>query len=462
MDKPTIKKIVFFVAVVMTMTTAVNIVRSATMQVIDGTFSSGGESNSSNFQLNGAISQIIIGQTATSSYDLRAGWLYFPMINTPIISATAGNGSVALSWTPAIGVLGWNVSGYSVGWATSVGGPYTFISSGASTNYTKSSLTNGTPYYFIIRVHDNFNTVITTSTEIAVTPVAPVVTCGNGSCSGGETCTTCPTDCGQCTGGGGGGGGGGAYIPPVIGDNAKATFKGRAYPLSDVSLIKDGKLIATTKSGPDAIFEISIANLVSGQYSFGVNSVDNLGNQSLTQTFPVTLTKDTTVVISGIFIAPSLILDKQEVKKGDNLAIFGRSTPESQIIIAVNSTNEIFAKATTDKAGAYLYVLDTSPLEMGDHSAKSKVSLNTEISSFSKEAAFKVGTKNVLSGPVKKFLKGDLNNDGRVNLTDFSIAAYWHKRTLTGAIIQTEADRLNSDGVINLVDFSIMAYYWTG
>jgi hypothetical protein len=53
--------------------------------------------------------------------------------------------------------------------------------------------------------------------------------------------------------------------------------------------------------------------------------------------------------------------------------------------------------------------------------------------------------------------KGDSNGDGRVNLVDFSIAAYWYKRANPPA----SAD-LNGDGKVDLVDSSIMAFNWTG
>ena len=86
-----------------------------------------------------------------------------------------------------------------------------------------------------------------------------------------------------------------------------------------------------------------------------------------------------------------------------------------------------------------------------------------EISGFGNAAGFLVGSKNVAAtATVKKFLKGDLNDDGHVNLVDFSIAAYWYKRTLSASFKPIEIERLNSDGKIDLVDFSIMAYYWTG
>jgi hypothetical protein len=45
---------------------------------------------------------------------------------------------------------------------------------------------------------------------------------------------------------------------------------------------------------------------------------------------------------------------------------------------------------------------------------------------------------------------------------DFSIAAYWYKRTLSADFKKIEKERLNGDGKIDLTDFSIMAYYWSG
>ena len=101
---------------------------------------------------------------------------------------------------------------------------------------------------------------------------------------------------------------------------------------------------------------------------------------------------------------------------------------------------------------------DTSVLEMGQHNTKSKVALDGEISSFSKVVGFAVGTKNVLAQlPEKTASKADLNGDKRVNLVDFSIAAYWYKRPNP----PTSSD-LNGDGKVDLIDFSIMAFNWTG
>ncbi|PIS17148.1 MAG: hypothetical protein COT61_00090 [Candidatus Portnoybacteria bacterium CG09_land_8_20_14_0_10_44_13] len=275
--------------------------------------------------------------------------------------------------------------------------------------------------------------------------------CGDGSCNGSETCSSCPADCGSC---GGGGGGGGGYIAPVT----SVVFSGRAYPKSAVTLLKDAQVAATTIAGADANFRINVSGLSGGNYIFAVYSEDSKGIRSSLLTFPVSVTSGATTNVSGIFVAPTIAVDKSEVKRGDNIAIFGQSAPQADMVISVSSEEEFFAKTISDKDGIYFYNFDSSFVDYGTHYTKSKASIsNLETSGFSSVISFKVGTKNVIAIPEKAALKGDLNNDGRVNLVDFSIAAYWYKRPSPPASVD-----LNNDGKVDLVDFSIMAYYWTG
>ena len=277
---------------------------------------------------------------------------------------------------------------------------------------------------------------------------------GNLSCS-----ASCTFNTSACTSGGGGGGGdgggsgGSGYVAPVT----SAIFNGRAYPKSTVTLLKDAQIVATAIADTNATFSFNISGLTGGNYIFSVYSEDNKGNRSYLLTFPVSVTSGATTQISNIFLAPTIAVDKSEVKLGDNLAIFGQSSPNSEITISVNSNEEFFNKIKADSGGTYLYNFDTSPLEIGQHFTKSKAALNGEITSFSATIGFAVGTKNVLAQPSAKILKGDLNSDGRVNLIDFSITAYWYKRSSPPA----SAD-LNGDGKVDLIDFSIMAFYWTG
>ena len=254
----------------------------------------------------------------------------------------------------------------------------------------------------------------------------------------------------------GGGGGGGA--PSQTG---QVVFIGRAYPESTVTLLKDAQIVAKTVGGADANFEITLTNVTAGTYIFSVYSEDNKGNRSSLLTFPLTLSDGIIIKVTGIFISPTIDVDKSEVKKGEVVKIFGQSIPNSDITVIINSDEEIYGKTKADKIGAYLYNLDTVEVEMGDHLAKSRATHEEEISPLSRVVSFKVGTKTVLK-TIGKCGKADLNCDNKVNLVDSSVAAYWYKRPLSTSFKLLETERLNGDGKVDLVDFSIMAYYWTG
>src|SRR3989344_3593679 len=258
------------------------------------------------------------------------------------------------------------------------------------------------------------------------------------------------------SGGGGGSSGSGGST------NTGVNFSGRAYPLSKVSILKDGQLVLSTIAGPDSNFSASLTNLASGNYTFSVYGEDKNGLRSSPFTFQIFITANIITNISGIFIAPTIAVDKSVVKRGDNIAIFGQSAQTASVIISVNSAQEFFENTLSDTNGIYLHNFDTSLLELGSHSTKSKAQKGNEISSFSNTVGFLVGTENVLVDPTAKSAKCDLNEDGRCNLVDFAIAAFWYKRPLSAEFIPREIKHLNGDGKVDLVDFSIMAFYWTG
>lgn len=320
------------------------------------------------------------------------------------------------------------------------------------------------------------------SASVTVTAIVPGV-CGNGikeigeqcdgSDFGGQTCfnfgysggsLSCNPGCtlnfsGCTTAPPSGGGVGGGFIPSY----GRLIISGYAQPKSNVTLMSDGTIKATTIAGDDAKFSFTLDNLSPGNYLFTLYSEYKDGRRSSLYTFPVKLEAGQTITAGNILLSPTIDVDKLEVKKGDFISIFGYAQSFADVVISVSSEEELFFRTNANRDGFYLYQLGTDILEKGDHFTKSKSILaNQMVSNYSRVVSFKVGDRTV-SKEVKKVCgKADLNCDGRVNLIDFSIAAYWYKRKLSSAFVLIEKERLNGDGKVDLIDFSIMAYYWTG
>ena len=91
------------------------------------------------------------------------------------------------------------------------------INSGESfnTNLTSDNVPSVGVYYFKVLVY--YGTEKSGASKEFTAENSPIPpTCGDNSCNGTETCSTCSNDCGVCLGGGGGGGGsGGSIILPT-------------------------------------------------------------------------------------------------------------------------------------------------------------------------------------------------------------------------------------------------------
>lgn len=407
-------------------------------KVVDPVISVGGARvTSTTYTVLSSFGQLAIGTSTSNTYRVRSGFGFFPVATAPVLTATAGAAQVSLSWTASTGFLGWTVTSYDVCYGT-VSNSYTCTDAGNVTSNTVTGLTGGTIYYFRVRAKTTFGVVIVRSNEASATPTA-------------TTTTTTTTTAGNV---------GVPSAPPIILAGGSVAFSGKAYPQGAVTLLKDAQIAETAVANSDADFNINLTGLSAGKYMFAVYGEDSDGHRSNLLGFSLNVVSGETVTVSDIFIPPTLFADKSEVKKGDEINISGQTAPGANVSIAVaseGSGKEELFRAVAAKDGRYSYALRTEELALGVYIAKAKATLRNLVSSFGAPVEFEVGTKTVLAPPVKRPLKGDFNEDGRVNVVDFSVLLYWFGNSSPPLTVD-----LNRDSIVDVVDFSIMTYDWTG
>jgi hypothetical protein len=82
------------------------------------------------------------------------------------LSATPGDGRVDLAWSASSGA-----NSYEVKRSTTQGGPYSTVGSPATPSYADTTVTNGTPYYYVVSAVNTFGTSAD-SGEVSATPTA--------------------------------------------------------------------------------------------------------------------------------------------------------------------------------------------------------------------------------------------------------------------------------------------------
>ena len=392
-----------------------------------------GSSSSANFGLGQSLGQMVIGKSSSSDFQLWSGFQYYNSSTFTLLGTSSTNtaGSVVLVWTTPVIIGHPPIIGYDVGVSTTPYS-YTFEDVGNVNSFTKGGLVNGVTYYFIVKAKTTGNFPIAFSTQISVVP------------NGANPITPPPNN-----------NGGGNGNPQTYGGSVE--ISGMAYPNTKVTILKDGTIASVTTADPGAAFNVTVANLPTAYYNFGVYAVDANGLKSPTYSFPVSISDSITIHINNIFLAPTIGVSNTEVKKGDPINIFGMTVPKAEVTKNVHSAQEFIKKIISSTAGIWFKQFDTSVLAIGNHSTFSRAAINDRITDPSNIVAFSVGTTSVKPSVVS-YKRSDLNKDGKVNIIDFSMLLYyWHKKPPA-----TSRADINKDGIVDVIDLSIMLYDWTG
>lgn len=326
------------------------------------------------------------------------------------------------------------------------------------------------------------------SADVTVEITALVPGCGDGiiepgeecdvSDFGGETCQTqgfnrgslictasCTIDTSACSLGSGGGG---SPTPPEI-PETNVVFSGRAYPESEVTILKDGQIVTTTVAEPDGDFSATISGLSTGRYKFTFFAKDKNGLVSSPFYFRTFINSEVTTKISDILLAPTIMVDFTPIARGQEILVFGQSARASEVTVTIDEELKFTQKVLAEDDGDYRATFDSQVLALGLHSVSSRTTLNGQQSPYSTIINFEVTPAPVAPPTTPPEPEGsggerssDINGDGRVNLIDFSILAFWYNKLLSNDFREIEREFFNGDGVVNLIDFSIMAFYWTG
>jgi hypothetical protein len=289
----------------------------------------------------------------------------------------------------------------------------------------------------------------------------------SGSSDGGANTEGQTSGAGGSGGSGGGGGGGrrdgdgtgGGFENdgPYESGEGRVIISGFAPPRSEVSVLVDGFQSDRVRADADGSYEVTVDDIARGAYTFAVFATDENDEQSGVFSTTFTVSGARASELSNINITPTITITPDPVEPGETLIVSGYGLPNATVTIESGRRGSGVQKtstALTDQTGAYRITLDTSTYARDTYQVRAKAEqVGGANTNWSQHEFFGVG-QALAAG-----MAADLNRDGSVNLTDFSILLFWWQTD--GGASDPPAD-INGDGNVSLTDFSILLFNWTG
>lgn len=233
---------------------------------------------------------------------------------------------------------------------------------------------------------------------------------------------------------------------------AGVVVQGQSYPGSAVEVRFAQFPPREVFAGPDGSYKIDFPIVVAGAYPLTVSAIDGAGMMSASRGLRVLVLSDARTTIDGFHLPPTLYLDKLSVRPGDSLGVSGYGRPGAAVVILLG-TQLLPETFVVGANGVWRGSVRIGALPLTSHTLRAR---HIDDAVFSRIASVRIGVRTILADrSTARILAGDINKDGKVNLVDFSIIAFWYGKKDIPSMVD-----LSGDGRVTLIDFSILAYEW--
>lgn len=216
---------------------------------------------------------------------------------------------------------------------------------------------------------------------------------------------------------------------------------GYSAPFTRVSLLKDGVVSATVFSDARGYFQATLSGLSPGDYLLKLSASGEFGKVVITDSFVGRVYKDSTTKISGVVLPPFGTVTTRD----GLLVVNGQAVPGAAVLLEWEGMNY---ETAADTDGRFVF---------------------TDLKASAEEVTYRFGIKYLGESVFDKYqtfgnvdvdfcdTRVDVTSDCKVNFVDFAITLWWYVYNRAEAEID-----FDGNGRLDLVDFSILAYYWTG
>ncbi len=234
---------------------------------------------------------------------------------------------------------------------------------------------------------------------------------------------------------------------------ARLAIYGISGPETYINFTQAGTVIGTDVSSLSGSFGKVFAGLEPDTYQITLFGTDlnRLTTSPLTIYAYTPPFQETTV--SNLILSPTISINKNSFLSGEDIELSGSAVPNGTLTIFTQAPLRTYT-ATASAAGVWQHTItDTSDYVTGDYSVYALVQSESGLTSIHSPAlgfTIHAVTSGTACGDISG---GDLNCDGLIDLTDFSILMYYWGTNNAAADV-------NSDGLVNLADFSTIMYWW--